>query len=171
MLDTETLGLRPWFAVLAIGAVEFQLDGQNDRQFYANVDPKSCTEAGLKRNPNTMAWWQKQPEEAQKALIANRRPLKDVLVSFIDWWRDCRCVEVWSQGAAFDVPIVEAAMDAVGLEPPWKFFNVRDVPRAANLQAHHAAHDALHQVACVATAMRMIRGGAAPDKAGVEDSF
>lgn len=181
MLDTETLGLRPGYAILSIAAIEFELDGQNDRQFYANIEPHSCVEAGLLRNPETMAWWSRQPDAAQKRLIESRQPLKDVLENFVTWWKDVRPTKVWCQGAAFDVPIVEAAMAAVGIEPPWKFWNVRDTRTLYDLadfdartmnragEAHDATQDALFQIECVAAAYGKLRG--TPAKAASEDLF
>jgi 3' exoribonuclease, RNase T-like len=45
MLDLETLGLRPGSSILSVAAVEFEIDGQRDRSFHANITRASCKAA------------------------------------------------------------------------------------------------------------------------------
>jgi hypothetical protein len=66
-------------------------------------------------------------------------------------------VLVWSNGASFDIPILNSAFNDVNVAAPWKFYNERcyrtmknlypDVPyaRAEGSVAHNALHDARDQ--------------------------
>lgn len=173
MLDLETLGRRAGFVVLAVGAVQFSLDGAVGKTFYANIDPGSCVRAGLKIDPETQAWWKQQPAAAQEALIKDRRPLGDVVREFSNWFLDTGLLYPWGHGAAFDPPIWEAASLAVDRPAPWKFWNVRDTRTVFDLFSfdtrdivrkgtyHNALDDAVHQVECVVAALRKGRAAAA----------
>lgn len=172
MIDLETFGTRPGCAIRSVAAVAFETSGQREREFSENVTDESCRAAGLHFDPRTIAWWAEQSPEAQQALTRNPQPIRDVLEQLITWWRDSRCEFVWSHGATFDVVILEAAMRAVGLEPPWKFWNVRDtrtLHAVAGLDVrtinragthHNALDDCNFQVDCVAAAYAKLKESA-----------
>lgn len=64
----------------------------------------------------------------------------------------------WGNGSTFDITILEAWFNAVGVRCPWKFWNVRDVRTAVDLLGinpkeftrdgtyHNALDDCLHQI-------------------------
>ncbi len=172
MKDLETYGTFAGCAVRSIGAVMFDPYGTgHGEEFYMNIDDQSCLDAGLVQDPSTLAWWSK-PEQAKAATVFAKdpRPLKEVGEAFNAWWRKNRGVFVWSQGANFDQPIWEAAMRAVGLGTPWRFWDSRctrtayDMGRFNNKGvrmrgvAHFALDDAKHQVVCVQGAYANVNG-------------
>jgi hypothetical protein len=170
MLDLETWGTLPGCALRSIGAVTFDPFGEKDLDycFYANIDRVSCETVGLKIDPETEAWWGKQPPEAQDALAYDPWALSYAAAMFDAWWVEQKATHLWSNGACFDEPILRVAFDAVARRIPWKYWNVRDTrtiwdiagldPR--NVQragpAHHALHDARHQARCVTLAYQRL---------------
>lgn len=176
-IDLETLGRRAGCAVLSVGAVAFgpgEVDV--DDAFYAEVDLASCTSLGLHVDPDTELWWDKQREEnpAAAALLertkpgGGAKPLRDVMGELCVWVAT-KCgseARPWANGASFDIPIVEAAMEVVGATPPWKFWNHRChrtvadhwkpwLPRFEFVgQQHHARDDAIHQARIMAEVLR-----------------
>jgi hypothetical protein len=127
MLDLETWGTRPGCAIRAIGACVFDPNGNGTgAEFYINVSDDSCKAAGLTQDPNTVEWWSRQSKDAQQALLIDQMPLKDALWSFASWFQTMGGERIWSHGANFDQPILEAAFvacDFVGA--PWSFWNSR----------------------------------------------
>ena len=166
MIDLETLGTKPGSAILSIGAAFFELDGTVGETFYRNISTQSCVERGLAIDPRTQAWWRQQSEAARNAVLVDRQPLDDVAREFSHWFRAGGGVFVWGQGASFDPPLWEAASDVTGRSAPWKFYDVRDtrtvyavcgfdvrsLPREGT--HHNAIDDVLHQIKCVAAALK-----------------
>lgn len=69
MLDLETMGQGPDAAIVAIGAVSFDLEaGKLGSEFYTVVDLTSSVEAGGKMDPSTVLWWLQQSEQARSEL-------------------------------------------------------------------------------------------------------
>lgn len=173
MLDFETWGTAPGSALRSIGACTF--DPHTDEigeTFYANFANESCEAAGLKRDPQTEAWWSK-PENAKASEIfaVDQRPLEEVATEFDLWWRKQRAVFLWSQGSNFDGVLWEAAMRAINRKVPWKFYDTRDTrtvydvagfnPRTVRRAGthHNALDDARHQSICVQRAYAKIKKG------------
>lgn len=170
MLDLETLGKRPGCVIRSIGAVGFDPFGTEcGRGFYANITRESCLEAGLHVDPSTEAWWEKQSPAARARLEQDQRPLREVAQELEDRLRSSSVEQIWSHGAGFDIPIWEAALHALGMQAPWKFWNARDTRTlfwltgldtrtVAREGTHHdALADAQHQVRCVQRAIASMR--------------
>jgi hypothetical protein len=171
MMDLETFGTAPGSALRSIGAVTFDPyeEFQEQQTFYANIDLDSCTGCGLNVDPKTAEWWSTQPWEARQALLTNPCPLAQVVMEFHAWWHRVNARFLWSNGANFDEVLWRVACKAVGVEVPWKYWNVRDtrtiwdiagvnhrkVPRAGT--AHNAFADAKHQADCVKLAYAKLR--------------
>lgn len=178
MLDLETFGTKPGVVIRSLGAVEFELDGTTGKSVYANVDQASCEAVGLTVDPATVKWWAQQSKAAQNALLVDPKPLKDVVLSFGQWFAARGAVCVWSHGAAFDTTIYEAACTALGISTPWRFFNVRDTRTVFDLfdfdlrdvyrdgTYHNALDDAVYQVKCLTLALRKGRKAAVEPVAG-----
>lgn len=165
MIDLETADNRAGGAIVSVGAVFFDAKTQElGDTFYKVVHLPSCEEAGLRVSEETMAWWAEQPKEVQATLKAslNRRksrPLADVLWDFSAYVKPAGTdyLRPWSCGADFDQPILAAAYYAVGMEPPWKFWNgrcfrtLKSMPGARRVAParegihHNALDDAIHQ--------------------------
>lgn len=174
MKDLETYGTYAGCAVRSIGAAMFDPhDVGHGEEFYMNITDESCLAAGLVQDPSTVVWWG-LPAQAKASMVFAKdpRPLREVGEAFNAWWRKNRGIFVWSQGANFDQPIWEAAMRAVGLVVPWKYWDSRctrtayDVggfnSRSVKMQgtAHYALDDAKHQIVCVQRAYAKVNGGA-----------
>lgn len=159
-LDLETYGTRAGCAIASIGAVEFDQDlGMTGREFYTVVNLQSCLQAGLSVDPKTSAWWAKQGETAKLEMSISYSnqgvDLRDALEHFSRWF-DPRTI-LWSNGAAFDQPILDRAYIAVGMVPPWDFrksgcdrtiLRLHPNPNTVRFSPvikHHALHDAKAQ--------------------------
>lgn len=158
MADLETASTKPNAAILAIGAVRFDVDYKYE--FYMNVDVDSCVDAGLHVCPNTMAWWSKQSREARDSLEQDKKPIDYALKEFRKWIieEECRTsyVSLWGNGANFDPVILRSAFSATGIECPWPYYNEMCFRTIANLSIprnkrtkpeipHHALYDAKAQ--------------------------
>jgi hypothetical protein len=172
MLDFETWGTEPGSALRSIGATEFDpYDNGHGRKFYANISDASCLDAGLVKTESTVKWWaHPSRREANAMLMTDQRPLAEVADAFHQFWRDCRSVFVWGQGASFDPVLWECAMRAIKRTAPWKFWDIRCTrtaydmgqfnPRTVKFTGtpHHALHDSQHQVVCVQRAYANVHG-------------
>ena len=126
MADLETLGTTAGCVILSIGAVGF--DNENiGHEFYVVISVRSCLDAGLTINPDTLEWWQNQNEEAKTILQLVKSntatPLKTALIQFNDFLSQYKNVKVWGNGAAFDNAILRYAYAAVGVKQHWEFWN------------------------------------------------
>lgn len=150
MVDLETWGTRPGSALRSIGAVVF--DPANPtaplgEAFYAVIDDASCAAIGLVKDPRTVQWWAEQSTEAKAAFEIDPRPIGGVLREFSAWFTKVGGEQVWGHGASFDPVLLEAAYDAVLLEAPWKFWDVRccrTVLAMANRRPERHAKDVHH---------------------------
>ena len=165
MLDLETLGTKPGCVILSIGAVMFDpKTGTLGEEFYTPVSSDDCVAQGLTIDPQTVAWWDKQTDEARMVLTSSfdkhAPTLAEALTAF-NQWLQTHGVEkqhrlVWGNGASFDVPILDAAYEATSLVPPYEFWGsccfrtmkniYRDVVAPPREGTHHnALADARHQ--------------------------
>lgn len=159
MIDLETMGTDPNAAIVAIGAVAFDIErGYVDPNgFYAQVSLSSATKMGGTIDPDTVMWWLKQDDAARKELSA--RPgehIVDTLEELSAWMTfHTANPKVWGNGASFDNVILRAAYDRAGMRAPWDWWNDRcyRTAKALNLRIiferfgthHHALHDARTQ--------------------------
>jgi DNA polymerase III epsilon subunit-like protein len=166
MIDIETLGTTPGSAILSIGAVVFGPDGLGDT-FYAPILLQSCTAVDLTIDPNTIAWWMQQSDEARAAAFrTDADPIADVLEQFTCWYGLVGAERPWCHGATFDVPLLDAAYKACGMKAPWRFYDVRDTRTLYDLAGvkvnrstgthHNALDDATAQAEAAARAMRIL---------------
>jgi hypothetical protein len=136
----------------------------------------------LQRDPETVQWWSEQSDEAQAA-FADPVELREACERFGHWIagfcpngvfdakRDSH-IHLWSHGPAFDVAILAAVFDAVGLPVPWHYRAPRDTRTAFDMAgiadhsafmqtynygtAHHALHDAISQSMAVNAAYAIV---------------
>lgn len=178
MLDLETLGRKPGCVILSIGAVAFDPHGQELPEipfdsFHLGVTIKSCYEAGLKIEIETLEWWLTQGEAVNELSKLPKHGLITALHKFVTWWTTVKGDYVWGNSATFDPPIISAAFEAVGVERPWHFAAVRDcstiyhtaygeqrhaVPFPDGGVKHNALHDAWRQAVAVQRAVRKLGG-------------
>jgi DNA polymerase III epsilon subunit-like protein len=164
MVDIETLGTEPGCAILSVGAVGFDLDGLGF-QFHERVDLCSCEEAGLRLDADTVQWWAKQ--DNVRDVLAGGDDLETVLAEFVRGVEDAD--EVWANSPSFDLAILKAAGEAVGVEMPWAFYQERDFRTLKNLPVavelehdgteHDALDDAIHQAERARQTLRRMDDG------------
>lgn len=169
MIDIETFGVKPWSVVRSIGAVSFDPSDPSDtfpHQFYVNVSRSSCEEHGMTCEQRVVDWWAGQSAAAQAAFASDQVSLPAALESLTEWFNRTGAKNVWSQGAAFDFPILDTAYQfALEGRPPWHFRAVRDTRTAYQVLgfdydsfdragvAHDALDDCRHQVAALKHAL------------------
>ena len=171
MIDLETLATSTDACVLTIGAVRFDPYGKDVDEpamdsFYVKVDIDSCNELGLAVNDDTIAWWAQQDKQAQaEAFEGNDRiHIRD---AFDQLYKFCwGAKRVWSNGAAFDIPICETVYKKLNKAIPWSFWQVRDVrtafdlgidPKRPPVLAHHALQDAWNQAVGIQNVYTILR--------------
>lgn len=158
MLDLETLGTVADACILSIGAVKFDLDSDaiDDNGFYASISIDSNLEHKRRIQEETLIWWMKQGPEAQGVFHESKQTLGMALTDLSDWM-GTDDLQVWSNGADFDLPMLAHAFTSLRQEVPWKFWNsncfrtYKKLPGAKNVRLpmlgvkHNALFDAIHQ--------------------------
>lgn len=136
VIDLETLGKLPGYAIISIGAVAMGANGENTpHMFSSSITVQSCLDAGLKIDDDTCAWHFKQDPACLKAwLDGNPRHLKEVLQEF-SAWVELQCLNyddrrLWGNDPSFDNAFLALAYAAVGLENPFPFWGHRCVRTA-----------------------------------------
>lgn len=137
MIDLETLGKRAGCVVLSIGACLFDLEGDCvGPTFETYISISDSLKAGLTIDPETLGWWL-APEQAEaarvvlpKAAASTISPAQAFNSGLVGWLmqqgvNNFPALNVWSNGANFDLPILGAMAAAVGAQAPWKFWNER----------------------------------------------
>jgi len=148
MVDLETLGTSPGSTILSIGAVRFNQSGIVGDGFHVCVDAKTCQGYGLTIDPSTVFWWLDQSPQARAGVTRDGVNLKSALEAFCDFYYASGGY-IWGCGAGFDVPILEAAIKAVGIPVPWMFWKsmcfrtVREAYPDVEYERHGVAHNAL----------------------------
>jgi len=177
MVDLETMAVSSDSVIVTIGAVKFNRYDTNNRintidKFYSRIDMNSCIDVGLKVDQSTVKWWENQPENVSKEIFSqdNRHHIKDILQKFTKWYKEGgRITHIWGHGSHFDIPILENAYKACNLNPPWKFWQVRDTRtlyevtgirlESINVKMkHHAMYDAFRQMIGVQKAFKNLQG-------------
>jgi len=174
MVDIETLGRDPGCAIVEIGAVEFNQQTGDDSgdvlvkddsdpigaTFATSVGLESCQAAGLEIDAGTLAWWLEQDASAREQLQGGET-LSRALRGFREFVQGTD--EIWANSPAFDVAILEAAFEAVGLSAPWRYWQARDYrtmrevlsasgdwpDREQSGTDHNALDDARYQARCL----------------------
>lgn len=169
MLDLETLGLTPGHGIVEIGAVAFNFNNEVTAEFNHLIRPSSNKMFNLKFDEKTLQFWHQQPrEEFERVMLdgTDKESISVILQRFYHWFEAIGAKYIWSHGAGFDVPIIEAAFNAVGITRfPWKYSDVRDTRTMYWLAGidtkevsfegvkHRALHDAMHQIKCLRISM------------------
>jgi hypothetical protein len=180
MIDLETMSTASDAAILSIGIQPFNPEFNSIDEslgILIHVDLQACINAGLRIDASTIMWWMTQNDNARAGLVG-REPqlLSQALKKIEEFGRrfhrlptDWKYLKVWSNGAGFDIPILENAYRRCGFEIPWKFYNVLDVrtmkfmaPEVEAVKpeiAHNALSDAQAQALYVQKCYRYLRLG------------
>lgn len=174
MIDLETLGTSPDAPILSIGAVYFDPEtGKMGDMCHFKIDfVEACKDRQI--DAATVKWWLMQSDDARGALLTDDegRPglYKDDILDMFGRFLVEDCI-VWGNGATFDISMLENLYGQLGVETPWKFYNVRDVRTIVAAAEgiiersdfpfegikHDALADAVHQATYVSAMWKMLR--------------
>ena len=176
MLDLETLGTRLNAPIVSIGAVFFDITNATiGEHFYIVIDLNSSAQHGT-IDADTVKWWMRQSDSARlvfndTSAVSLVEALKQ-FSNFIVANSSYNSVKVWGNGINFDNMILREAYYQVGMSPPWRYVNDRDVRTIVDLAhditgidvkatlrsgvAHNALDDAIHQAKYVSKAFQLI---------------
>lgn len=160
MIDLETMAKGSKSAVVSIALVEFDLDtGVRGSHWKRNIDLQSCIDACLKVDGDTIMWWMAQSDEARQSILSDTLPLAEALLEVTNFIKSLHPqIQVWGNGAKFDLGILTDAFEAVKLPLPWIHWNERDVRTLVSFAPHikkempfdgvkhNAIHDCIHQI-------------------------
>lgn len=169
MIDLETYGTRPGCVLRSVGLVFFDPRGDSlGAEFYANFTEEDQLEVGAHKDPDTIAWWERQSSQAQAQLLVEQKSFVHVAGEIHSFIKDNRGKFVWSQGSNFDVVLLEHSLSLFGRKAPWLFYNTRDTRTAYEMAGfntkslvregtyHNALDDAKHQARCVQASYRKL---------------
>lgn len=154
MIDIETMGRTPGCPVISIGAVYFEMDGSIGDRFYSSMGFNGLTIGEI--DSETALWWSTQSDAAKLSLVSGNATPCDVANEFCSFIGED--VKVWGNGSIFDISILDKWFEMLGMQSPWKFWNVRDVRTVVDIMKinpkefifngikHNALDDAIHQV-------------------------
>lgn len=167
MLDLETVGQGSNAAIVALGAVEFDIaTGATAFEFYAVIDLKSSLAFGEPIDASTFEWWMQQDTAARQIFFNDeRQELNLVLDNFTEWLHKIGkdTIRVWGNGDDFDNVILQNAFKTTGYrDAPWPHYANRNVRNMVDLgldllginpkhdlpfegTRHNALDDAKHQ--------------------------
>lgn len=138
MLDLETMGTKPGSAIVAIGAVLFDVEKRTiEKDFYASIALDSCMEHGLTCDPGTVLWWMRQGDAARSAIAeVAGMPLRHALFEFATLFGEKSELTVWGNGSDFDNVLLTCAYERANIRLPWNPFNNRCYRTIKNLPQH-----------------------------------
>jgi hypothetical protein len=162
MLDIETLSTRPEAVVLTLGAVKFDpwADEVNtETGLYIRIDVDEQLTLNRHVQQDTVDWWGRQPEDVrEEALGEQERTSLDASMDQLNKFL-VGSNNIWCQGPAFDIVILENLYRQLNRPAPWQFWQIRDSrtlfgvhgdPRNKNaVGAHNALIDCYYQAMAV----------------------
>lgn len=128
MIDIETLSTENDAAIIAIGAVEFDLDEILQQQMWL-IAPDM---ASGRRDNSTLTWWNNQwkedPVMAQKVWNGTARE-SDVAAELFNWMVPFREAGhwIWAGPNTFDLAILKTWYKAQNMILPWNWSAGRDL--------------------------------------------
>ena len=123
MVDVETLSTKPNAAIIQIAATKFTINDGITDEFVINVERNE----NFHIDPKVEAWWSNQPIAAQESWKSNPVTINHAVDAFAEWLGKTYGVFFWSQGTAFDFPILQNAFDYCGYPKyPWYYPLVMD---------------------------------------------
>jgi hypothetical protein len=155
MIDLETMSIEKNAAILSIGAVEFDIETKRlGEEFYQNITLSSCVWLGMHRSAATLNWWALDENKAARDTLTKDAVSIELATARFCQWCSGEIIP-WSNGATFDIVILENAIKLCNRIVPWRFFNESCyrtfkrmypeivIPRQGI--KHNALHDAKHQ--------------------------
>ena len=158
MLDLETLSTRPESVILTLGAVKFNPWGEDvdaESGLYLRVNVDEQLQLGRHVQEETIDWWGKQSVEVREEALGetDRVSLEDTTRQLNRFLVGVN--NIWCQGPAFDIVILENLYRQLVKPTPWQFWQIRDSrtlfgvhgdPREKDRKAaHNALMDCYYQ--------------------------
>jgi len=168
MIDIETLATTPDSVILTLGALKFdpKSNAEGD-SIYHRLDVDSQLKIGRRVDDGTLEWWSKQALEVKEEALGttNRQSLDEVFASISKFMVGVD--NIWAQGPAFDIVILEDILRQLERPCPWHFWQIRDSrtlfklvnedPRPKNFEgAHNALTDCYYQAKAVQKVFRQL---------------
>jgi DNA polymerase III epsilon subunit-like protein len=157
MIDLETLSTENDAAIIAIGAVEFDLDRILQERLW-RLDPQLTPG---RRDLSTIVWWGQQDRAVREFVFGGTLFFEDVLKSLADWILPMWDTHwVWAGPSTFDLSILKTRYQDAGLTNPINWRKHRDLTtlRAVSdelaisseiptegFRAHDPLHDSIKQ--------------------------
>lgn len=172
MVDLETMGVKSNAAIIAIGAVAFDLEtGELGEEFYEVVKLESAVACGGIMQPSTVLWWMQQSDAARAEFKREGVDLPRALVSFSQYVRrtdiTMQGIRIWGNGANFDNVLLRDSFERCSIPAPWMFWNDRcfrtmkamlpQVVVEREGTAHNALADAVYQAKYLIKAVQASR--------------
>ena len=171
MVDLETMGTGPNAAIIAIGAVRFNIEtGEILNTFYTPVLLESSMAMGGVVDAGTILWWLGQSDEARAEFTKPSKSIVTALWEFRSFVQlnnaiGKQDVKLWGNGATFDNVILAQAYKRAEIEPPWShrgdrcYRTMRNIlPEVPDFEwdgvAHNALDDARNQARYLVTALK-----------------
>jgi hypothetical protein len=169
MLDLETLSTRPESVILTIGAVKFDpfsdfVDVERGLYYRVDVDEQLALDRHVLES--TVEWWGNQDAEVREEALGNsdRVSLEDMTRGLNRFLVGVE--NIWCQGPAFDIVILENLYRQLTKPTPWQFWQISDSrtlfkahgdPRDKNrAAAHNALMDCYYQAIAVQEIYRAV---------------
>ena len=149
--------------VLSIGACNFNptTGEQVGPPFYCVPSVTQQLAAGLRPDGDALLWLLKQSDGCREAIYRTQQHPIEAFNALREWWID-RESWAWAYPTSFDLPVIQRAMQAFGLQPPWKWTKTMDgrtlwrlachmspalekIERESTPVEHHALEDARQQ--------------------------
>ena len=134
MLDMATIAKSSDSAIMNLAGVQFNIeDNRIYNEFNVNLNIKEAIESyDLKRDRDTMEWWQTRKREELVAMMRNPVPYADGINQFLDWITAAKPKMIWVHGAHFDIPILgNSIIKTTTRRVPW-WNNIGDSLTFAN---------------------------------------
>jgi hypothetical protein len=133
MLDLETMGTKPYSAIIGIGAAYFDPRGSSVLDsFHVTIDIALAQKRGFRLDAGAVAWWlapAQRPAWDAYLSLAHFSP-DDAMNGFGQWLdtvsADREDIAFWGNGAGFDCNLMHNAADLMGLGYTNKDGNPRD---------------------------------------------
>lgn len=185
MVDLETLSARHDAAILSIGAIKFNRNG-DDRELFENIFKNNKTELMTSDrffeipvvpdqghiSADTVRWWFKQNPIALAAFSNAILNEAEALKAFSNWLASTRGCKIWAKSPSADCVWLTNAYERNGLSMPWSFRSENDVRTVQTIArdvsgksikewklegSHSAVVDCAMQVYQVQESFRMMR--------------
>lgn len=131
MIDIETLDTVASAAIIAIGAVHFNIQEKAIKSGYHSfINLQSNWEAGRTTSSETLDFWiqeTKKGNETYELAETTGGALGNALSSFVSWLEFVpNNPLIWAASPNFDCKILDHAISSFDESTPWKFYNERD---------------------------------------------